>query len=177
MTKYKINYHLTEHCNFNCKFCFAKYEKEKKTLEEQKKAIERIAQCDLFDSINFAGGEPLIEKNISTLIKFAYEQGLKVSIITNGYFLSDKLLKEISPYLNMIGISVHSFDEYTKREIGSCTNTGHTLTNDKLIHICSEIKRLNPYCLLKINSVICAKNKDEVLHNGIASLCKVDKWK
>ena len=33
MEKLKINYHITENCNFNCKFCFAKYADKTLKLE------------------------------------------------------------------------------------------------------------------------------------------------
>ena len=174
---YKINYHLTEYCNFHCKFCFAKYEKEKLCFAEQMKVIKNISECGLFDAINFAGGEPLLDKNISSLIKYAKNLGLKVSIITNGYLLNDVLLNDILPYLDMIGISVQSANEERKIEIGCCTTNNKTLTNERLLEICKTIKEKKPSCLLKINSVVCSVNYDEELKSFIEKINNVDKWK
>ena len=80
MEKLKINYHVTEACNFRCKFCFAKYTNKTLGFEEQKAVIKKIAQSNLFEKINFIGGEPLLDKNIVALIKYSFELGLKVSM-------------------------------------------------------------------------------------------------
>ena len=122
MEKLKINYHITENCNFNCKFCFAKYADKTLKLENQKLVIEKIADSMLFDAINFAGGEPLLDKNIVEHIQCSSRLGLKPSLITNGFLLDSQTLQQILPYLTMIGISVHTFDNETKRKIGSCTS-------------------------------------------------------
>lgn len=181
MDKLKINYHLTQACNFSCKFCFAKYEKEQIRLNDQKAVIKNIATSGLFDSINFAGGEPLLIKELPELIQYASCLGLKVSVITNGYLLSDKLIEKIVPNLEMLGISCHSFVEETKLKIGSCTKSGKTLTNDRLAEICSKINDMNMLgisnCRIKINSVICKPNVHENLKDGIDSLKYVQRWK
>lgn len=181
MEKLKINYHLTQACNFGCKFCFAKYEKDFIGFEDQKKVIKNIAESGIFDSINFAGGEPFLVKKLPELISYSASLGLKVSVITNGYLLSDSILEDVVPNLTMLGISCHSFNEETKREIGSCTKSGKTLTNERLAEICLKVHALNESgianCRLKINSVICKPNVNEDLKAGIDSLKYVQRWK
>lgn len=181
MEKLKINYHLTQACNFGCKFCFAKYEKEQVGFEDQKAVIKNIASSGIFDSINFAGGEPLLVKKLPDLIQYAADLGLKVAVITNGYLLSDRILEAIVPNLEMLGISCHSFDEKTKIEIGSCTKSGKTLSNERLGEICAKVHEFNlagkSNCRIKINSVICKPNVNENLKSGIESLKYVQRWK
>nr|MCR5189509.1 viperin family antiviral radical SAM protein [Treponema sp.] len=181
MEKLKINYHLTEACNFHCKFCFAKYDKEFIDFTHQKKVIKNIADSGLFDSINFAGGEPLLDKNLPALIAYSYSLGLKVSIITNGSLLTDEFLDSCVPYLEMLGISCHSFNEETKIEIGACTRNNKTLSNERLIAICERIEKMNQSgmanCKIKVNTVICAPNANENLLSGIESLKYVQRWK
>ena len=181
MEKLKINYHVTQACNFGCKFCFAKYEKEQIAFEQQKAVIANIASSGIFDSLNFAGGEPLLLKRLPELIEYAASLGLKVSVITNGYLLTDKLLEQIIPHLDMLGISCHSFDDKTKIEIGSCTKSGDVLTNERLAAICAKIHEMNEAglsnCRIKINSVICKPNAHENMKAGIDSLKYVQRWK
>ena len=143
MEKLKINYHITENCNFNCKFCFAKYADKTLKLENQKLVIEKIADSMLFDAINFAGGEPLLDKNIVEHIQYSSRLGLKTSLITNGFLLDSQTLQQILPYLTMIGISVHTFDNETKRKIGSCTSLGEVLENQRLVEICNMVRSYN----------------------------------
>lgn len=180
MEKLKINYHITKSCNFSCKFCFAKY--SDKTLEfgNQKLVIKKIAVSGLFDEINFAGGEPLLDKNIVEHIQYSSHLGLKTSLITNGLLLDSQTLQQILPYLTMIGISVHSFDDEIKRKIGSCTKSGKVLENQRLVEICSTVRNYNSQtrkkCKIKINTVICSENKQEILKKNIETL-QIDRWK
>lgn len=180
MEKLKINYHITENCNFNCKFCFAKYADKTLKLENQKLVIEKIADSMLFDAINFAGGEPLLDKNIVEHIQYSSRLGLKTSLITNGFLLDSQTLQQILPYLTMIGISVHTFDDETKRKIGSCTSTGEVLENQRLVEICNMVRSYNSQtrkkCKIKINTVICSENKQEILKKNIETL-QIDRWK
>ena len=180
MEKLKINYHITENCNFDCKFCFAKYSNETLKFEEQKLVLKKLADSNLFDEINFAGGEPLLDKNIVELVQYSFCLGLKVSLITNGLLLNSQLLQQILPYLTMIGISVHSFDDETKRKIGSCTKSGKVLENRRLVEICNAVRSYNSQthkkCRVKINTVICRENKQENFKGNIEQL-QVDRWK
>ena len=52
MEKLKINYHITEECNFHCKFCFAKYTNKTLGFEEQKAVVKKLpSQISLTKSI------------------------------------------------------------------------------------------------------------------------------
>lgn len=178
MQKFKLNYHITEACNFHCGFCFAKYEHKMLCPAHQIQAISKVAECGLFDSINFAGGEPLLAPNIGELIEYAKFKGLSASLITNGFLLSDEMIESIIPNLDMIGISVHSLNDETKIKIGSCTNRQEILTNEGLIHICKKIHELNPACLIKLNTVVCSKNFEEQLSDLLLSnKLGINKWK
>ena len=178
MQKLKLNYHITEACNFHCRFCFAKYEHKKLCPALQLQAVSKIAECGLFDSINFAGGEPLLDSNIEELIEYAKFKGLSVSLITNGFLLSDELIESIIPNLNMIGISVHSLNDEIKVKIGSCTNKQKFLTNERLIQICKKIHEVNPDCQIKLNTVVCSENFEEKLSDlFLSGELSLDKWK
>lgn len=178
MQKLKLNYHITEACNFHCRFCFAKYEHKKLCPSQQLHAISKIAECGLFDSINFAGGEPLLDPNIRELIEYAKFKKFSVSLITNGFLLSDKMIKSIIPNLDMVGISVHSLNDENKIKIGSCTNKQEVLSNDRLINICKKIHEVNPNCLIKLNTVVCSENYEEKLSDLLLSTeLGINKWK
>ena len=55
-----INYHITERCNYQCKFCFARFKRSRKelVLAEALKLIDDLALYGC-EKINFAGGKPL----------------------------------------------------------------------------------------------------------------------
>lgn len=90
-----INIHITNKCNYRCTHCFGKFSKTKKELdfEEACKVIDNIAQYFskqgiTHGRINLAGGEPLLCPFLDDLIKYIYDCGIKVSIITNGSLLT-----------------------------------------------------------------------------------------
>lgn len=176
MKNLKLNYHMLEACNYGCKFCFAEFGKIRQLKpSEMYKVVEKTAQSGCFKAINFAGGEPFLVKELPELIKYAKELGLETSVITNGSRLDKDMLDRILPYLDCLGISVHSFSETTKRDIGSCSKKGTTLSNEQLKFIC-EYVRANSNCKIKINTVVNAYNKDEILAPFVKDL-NIDRWK
>ena len=176
MKNLKLNYHMLEGCNYNCKFCFAHYDKKQKLdYEHMKSVIRNTALCGFFSGINFAGGEPFLIPEIIDLIQFAKEQGLSTSVITNGSLITKEKLDIMLPYLDCIGISVHSICDRTKIATGSCTNKDEVLKNEQLQDICGYI-RTKSNCKIKINTVVNSLNKHEVFVPFIKTL-SVDRWK
>ena len=176
MKNLKLNYHMLEGCNYGCKFCFAEFGNIRQLkAPEMFKVIEKTATSGCFSAINFAGGEPFLVKELPELIKYAKQLGLATSVITNGSRLDKTMLDEILPYLDCLGISIHSFSEETKRRIGSCSKKGVTLSNEQLKYIC-EYVHASSNCKIKINTVVNAYNKDEVLAPFVKDL-DVDRWK
>ena len=82
---YKINLHITQKCNYACKYCFAHFDNhDDLTLDQWKHIIDNLKASGLVDAINFAGGEPVLYRDFPALVNYAYDQGFKLSIITNG---------------------------------------------------------------------------------------------
>lgn len=174
----KFNLHLIESCNYKCKYCFSIFEKPLKCLswEDAKLVVDHCIKAFPNCSFNLAGGEPFMLPYLSDLIHYIYEHGCKVSIITNGSFITIPWIQEHAPFLDTIGFSIDSFDESTLKKIGRCSKSGEMLSKDKLVDIIQEIRRVNPKCKIKINTVISSLNKDEIMSNEILSL-SVDRWK
>ncbi|MBQ3646630.1 MAG: radical SAM protein [Synergistaceae bacterium] len=61
MNNLKINLHITEHCNFTCRYCFAPFNhRADLPIENWKKVINDLKSDGNISAINFAGGEPLL---------------------------------------------------------------------------------------------------------------------
>ena len=176
MKNLKVNYHLLEACNFGCKFCFARYaQKFPLSFEHMKNAVEKVAASRIFSGINFAGGEPFLIEQLPELIDFAKKSGLKTSVITNGSLLTNEILDFVLPNLDCIGISFHSICDETKKKIGSCSNNGAVLTNERLFDICQYIREHSD-CKIKLNTVVNSYNKNELISGFVKNLC-LDRWK
>ena len=85
-----INWHMTERCNYNCKFCFSRYGNANELCDnigESKQIILKLWENN-FKKITFTGGEPPLCKNLGELIKYANNLGMATSIVTNGYYFT-----------------------------------------------------------------------------------------
>jgi hypothetical protein len=106
-----IQYHLTEHCNLNCKACshFSSIAKpEFKDIEQNKKDLTRLSQLfDGIDRIIIMGGEPLLHEKV---LEFAINARnlfpcSNITIFTNGILLP-KMDKNFWETLNKNSIEI-----------------------------------------------------------------------
>ena len=152
-----FNLHFTDFCNYKCKYCFIKKDYNELSMDGIKTIIDKIYDFSIKNKeevrINLAGGEPLVSNNIQTIIDYIYQKGLKVSIITNGYYLTDSFIANNKDKIGMIGISVDSLDDKTNINIGRCCGK-RVLAKERLLHIKEIIK--STQIKLKIN-ICCSK--------------------
>ncbi|MDE5841505.1 MAG: viperin family antiviral radical SAM protein [Malacoplasma sp.] len=186
MKKLKINFHVFEMCNMRCSYCFRDKKCDNfsiRNISEYKKIIEKLKELNLFNEINFAGGEPTIMKNLPDLLRFSKENNFENSIITNGYIISENeiYLEKILKDINTLGISIDSLDENINKQIGRFVKKESNLeflTIEKIKTIYKKIKKSNQPVKLKINTVCSCFNKEDnsliqILKNNII----VDRWK
>ncbi|MCF6305518.1 MAG: viperin family antiviral radical SAM protein [Rhodobacteraceae bacterium] len=193
-----INWHITEACNYGCKFCYAKWDTPRnrrdlvKNIADSRNLLLQIRNffhpsnhdnplqaemCWESVRINFAGGEPLLyAKIMPELLRFSREIGLKTSIITNGSHLSEPLLGALAPNLDWLGLSVDSAIESANQEIGRVDRRGNLLDIGKLAVNLNIERKKNPNLKLKVNTVINALNANEDMGELIRGLSP-EKWK
>jgi len=89
----------TSRCNMECIFCLGskyKYRVKDMAMSLFRMIMKESKKHGLRDSIVFSGiGEPLLHRKIVEMVRLAKECAHKVSITTNGLFLSPRLSKEI----------------------------------------------------------------------------------
>lgn len=171
-----VNFHLIKACNFRCKFCYATFEDittKGLTKEEQFRVIEAVSKSGLFKKINFAGGEPTLVPHITDLIKHAKALGLETSIITNASRIDAEWVKNIAGHLDILGISVDSLDAITNQQIGR-ESRGKQVAYSNLLEIAQTCHLFG--IALKINTVVCAWNKKEIL-TAFINQVKPFRWK
>ena len=112
----KVWFHITNKCNFRCKYCFLNKTSKYMGLELAKKAVLKTildAKKHGFEKVFlvFAGGEPLLEfKKIVTLVEYgnllSKKTGIamRFNIITNGVLITKEVANQIKK--NDIGVSI-----------------------------------------------------------------------
>ena len=160
-----IKYHLIEQCNYQCKYCFAKFNaKRLLSLEEKLQVVDCI--CEYFHQekiangrINFAGGEPLLDGDLSSLVDRANQNGIRVSIITNASLLTKSRIESWGGKVSCVGLSVDSRLEENNRKIGRCDRQGRVLLEESLLAIVKELQARD--IKIKLNIVASRLNYEE----------------
>lgn len=175
--KYKINLHILEACNFRCRQCFSKFGTEKLLpVKDWEKIVDNcIAGADVAE-FNIAGGEPMLYPGLVELVKYIRDKGVKVSLITNGSLMNEEWIKNYAVMYETIGFSVDSINDETNRKIGRCDRNGKTIPAGRVVELCGLIRKYVPGCRIKINTVVSALNKDEIMFDFIYEIA-ADRWK
>ena len=176
-----VNFHLVKHCPMACNFCYARFDdviRDTKVsklglpTEQARTVVTELAKLG-FEKINFAGGEPLLRKDLPELIRYAKSLSLVTSIISNGQLITADWIKSVYGHLDQIGISVDSALPSRRVQMGRAIN-GKPLTNDDYLDRAALIRLAN--ISLKINSVVTAQNFDEDMSDFIRQLAP-QRWK
>lgn len=117
----KVNLHILENCNYQCKHCFA---------------------------------------------HFGSKRVLKL----------EDWIKENAKYFSTIGFSIDSFHEDTLLNIGRYTNNRDYLGKERFEGLVRSIKKHNPKCKIKVNTVVTKLNMRDNICDTIDSL-GIDRWK
>ncbi len=79
-----VNFHFWSECNFNCKYCFARFENLYSDSDLSKKdCLEIIKLLKKYgaEKINLAGGEPTLSLFLGSLIKLSKKLGLLQALL------------------------------------------------------------------------------------------------
>lgn len=97
-----IEYHLTNHCNLNCKGCahFAPIaEPWFADINKYKNDMEELSSKVVVDELILFGGEPLLHPNISEFLVESRKilPNTKISVLTNGLLVLERIseLKDV----------------------------------------------------------------------------------
>lgn len=184
-----INWHILEACNYDCYFCYAKYGQRSNFSRDYVAVLRDISmlkgtRIDFLNGsamvekirLNFAGGEPFLEKDLGRAISLAHALGMRPSFISNGSLLTDDFIRSFGPMISVAGFSVDSFDAELNHEIGRRDNKGKQVTTDRLLQMFALFRAVSPQTLLKINTVVCRENVEEDLSLSLSKL-QPDRWK
>lgn len=96
--------------------------------------------------------------------------------IKNGSLMDEEWIKNYAWMYETIGFSVDSITDETNRKIGRCDRNGKTIPSGKVVEFCGLIRKYAPGCRIKINTVVSALNKDEIMSDFIDEIA-ADRWK
>lgn len=193
-----INWHITEACNYSCKYCYAHWDESGNHRDiirdnyQTTKLLNEISQFFHPDNhnnplrqrlrwktlrLNIAGGEPLLyAQRVLEIVKEAHELGMSVSLISNGSRLDTTLMKSIAPYISLLGLSLDSSLISINNEIGRVDRLNQQLNIEKLHSTIVDGVKINPNMSLKINTVVNSRNNQDDM-SRIIQMFNPDRWK
>jgi len=193
-----VNWHVTDSCNFACRYCFSKWHsviKGKQIINDSTASRYLLEEIYQFFApknsetqnllgmswktlrLSLAGGEPLLySREIVQLAKYAKAIGFSVSLITNGSLLTRQLIIELAPWISMLGISIDSAQTSTNVRTGRADKYSRVLSLQELPGLIKQGQALNSDLRIKINTVVNTLNCTEKMMPLIKTL-NPDKWK
>jgi radical S-adenosyl methionine domain-containing protein 2 len=124
--------------------------------------------------INFAGGEPFLNDiMLGELCKYSHELGMAVSIISNGSLIRPYWMTLYGEFVDVLGVSVDSFDPQTNAAIGrgGDANNQHAERVLRVRALCAEHD-----IIFKMNTVVCSLNWQEDMADHVRKL-DPKRWK
>jgi MoaA/NifB/PqqE/SkfB family radical SAM enzyme len=107
-------------CNIDCGYC-NEYDKVSPPVETGvlKRRIDKLAELGT-SVVAFSGGEPMLHPDLDGLIRHIRARGMMAGLITNGYFLVPKRIKELNEAgLDFLQISIDNVepDDVSKKSL------------------------------------------------------------
>lgn len=140
----KISFNITKKCNLKCRHCFSDAgnpDPNELTTKELFKLIDQMKDAGSF-SITIGGGEPLLRNDLFEVIKYARDNFISVSLVTNGLLINKEIAQRLDA-LNLDTITV-SIDGLKKNHdyIRGEGNFRKTINNIRILRKCCKTAKL-----------------------------------
>lgn len=134
-----LQFAITNVCNADCGFCgFARSGMDPRrrrsvTLTEALDVID-IARRNGIGYLLFVGGEPLVHRDLRSMVRYAAQSGIRPMVCTNGSLWTERNLRELADDgLASVIMSVDAHD------------VGRHETNRGLMGVCAKIRQANEF--------------------------------
>ncbi len=166
----KLRISLLNTCNFSCVYCvsddtvdipvepdFKSFPGQQLTPDEFIKLIRAVHHLTGLKSIRLTGGEPLLYRNLYTLIRNIQQLGISdIRLTTNGYYLKQKATKLFEAGVRSVNISVDAIDRDIFNKIARHTDTSRVFAGIEAA--------VNARMNVKLNSVIVrGRNESQII--------------
>lgn len=171
-----VNIHCIGSCNYDCHFCYARFESSKVLLPlaDCHGILELLPDAGV-RKVTFAGGEPTLHPELRKMLAKAREVGLVSALVTNGSMIDENWCAEFLPELRWLVLSLDSADPETCQRIGRHPKQGTINHPGQIARVAHLVHDWNAAyskseVLLKINMVVTALNAAEDPSDFLLSL-------
>jgi|GEM_PF-710770 len=154
-----FNVSLTNSCQFRCEFCDTWKQEAGKELSTAQwiQILERSYPLFSNSRVNFAGGEPLLRRDLADLIQYLSSRGVYTSIATNaGAMTRTRAMELAQSGVHVIGLSVDGM-ESTHDKL-----RGIEGSFSKIIQSVEWIREYNQDCEINLLTIILKENLEDI---------------
>lgn len=152
-------------CNHRCSFCSVDFMGYKKTFLDTELLKKRISELSYLGlkSIMFAGeGEPLLHRELSTIICHTKNSGIDVAITTNGVLLKPSLTEHIIGSVEWIKISMNAGTPETYAKIHGTKPGDFDKVLSNIEYAASKKGQNDHHCTIGVQILLIPENYNEV---------------
>lgn len=135
-----VHLSLSDYCNLDCTYCYARERIEKKfpklTMQEYKRIIDEILEINNDVVFTLTGGEPLLNKNCLDIAEYVKTKKARNFLLSNGLLINDSNIKRIAELFDLVTLSIDGPND----AIHSLTR-GHNF--DKVIRAAKVLEQHN----------------------------------
>lgn len=160
-------------CNHRCTFCALDFMEYRPHFLDASILKERLAEMGRLGvkSIMFGGeGEPLLHKEIASIIEQTKSSGIDVAITTNGVLLGTELFKQIAPAVSWIKVSLNAGTAETYAAVHRTKPEDFDRVIDNLAAASLHLKDTGGHCTIGAQMILLPENAKEV--EQMASTCR-----
>ena len=143
-----LEFHVSYHCNLSCRNCMHMTPLEEKHFISQDELaldLNKLKGIVVADEIRILGGEPLLNKDLASLVKIVKESriGKRVSLSTNGLLLhSWKDENSLWSVLDFCEVSVYkSFKKAKETIVSDCVNVSKKNKLTFVLYFCDKFRQ------------------------------------
>ena len=159
-----IQLEITNACNLRCIMCdrwkWGSTHKEELTSDELFSLFDELSSLGT-QHILISGGEPLLRKDFNEIIRYITQKGIKVTIITNGVFLTEDLATVLIESDATIIISLDASNEEIYSQIRGRQGVFPIII--KNISALANLRDINEKGYISMHMVIQKQNLNDVL--------------
>jgi MoaA/NifB/PqqE/SkfB family radical SAM enzyme len=108
-----LQIHPTRRCNIQCLHCYSRSGPgvtESLDIEVLLRAVNDAAALG-YDVVGVSGGEPMLYRPLTTLLRAAHDLGMRTTVTSNGMLLTERRLEALAGLVDVLAISLDGAPE------------------------------------------------------------------
>lgn len=103
-----LQIHPTRQCNLRCLHCYSSSSPQERDQLDVTLLCEAVSDAarEGFNVVSISGGEPLLYRDLTTLLRHAKGLNLRTTVTSNGILLNEKRLNDLKGLVDVLAISV-----------------------------------------------------------------------